>query len=91
MIVLKFWSKGVSMKSTLLNLWDRFSLWVSVEWNMTTYIIVASVLGVGALLLLLSFLKGNFNKGKKIKWANLILALLMLGALALISYARFNI
>lgn len=79
------------MKSTLLNLWDRFSLWVSVEWNMTTYIIVASVLGVGALLLLLSFLKGNFNKGKKIKWANLILALLMLGALALISYARFNI
>ena len=79
------------MKSTLLNLWDRFSLWVSVEWNMTTYIIVVSVLGVGALLLLLSFLKGNFNKGKKIKWVNLVLALLMLGALALISYARFNI
>ena len=29
--------------------------------------------------------------GKKIKWVNLVLALLMLGALALISYARFNI
>lgn len=79
------------MKSTLLNLWDRFSLWVSVEWNLTTYIIVASVLGVGAMLLLSNFLKGNFNKGKKIKWANLVLAILMLGCLALISFARFNI
>ena len=79
------------MKSTLLNLWDRFSLWVSVEWNLTTYIIVASVLGVGAMLLLLNFLKGNFNKGKKIKWANLVLAILMLGCVALISFARFNI
>ena len=79
------------MKSTLLNLWDRFSLWVSVEWNLTTYIIVASVLGVGAMLLLLNFLKGNFNKGKNIKWANLVLAILMIGCLALISFARFNI
>lgn len=78
------------MKSTLLNLWDRFSLWVSVEWNLTTYIIVSSFLGVGALLLLLSFLKGNFNKGKKIKWANLILAILLLGVLAVVSMARFR-
>ncbi len=78
------------MKSTLLNLWDRFSLWVSVEWSTTTYIIVSSLLGVGALLLLLSYLKGNFNKGKKIQWANLILAILLLGALAVVSMARFR-
>lgn len=73
----------------LLSLWDDFSNWVTVEWSQTTFAIVISFLGICGLLSFLSFFKGNFNKGKKIKWGNLVLALFLFGLLAVISVAKY--
>lgn len=78
------------MNSMLLSLWDDFTKWVSVDWSQTTYIIVVCIFGLLGLLSLLSFFKGNFDKGKKVKWSKLILALLLFGLLALVSFARFT-
>ena len=77
------------MKSMLCNIWDDFCLWV-YGWGDVTFAIVMGVLGVLALLGLLTFFKGNFDKGKKIKWLKLIGALLLFGLLALLAVARFN-
>lgn len=77
------------MNSMLLGLWESFKKWVSVDWTAVTYAIVLSVLGVCALLLLSSFLKENFNKGKSIKWAKVVLLLILLGIMALLFYVRF--
>lgn len=78
------------MNGMLLSLWGKMSDWVSTKWNQTTYIIVVCVLGVCGLLLLSTYLKSNFNKGKKVKWGPLILALIMFGLLALVSALRFT-
>lgn len=77
------------MISMLLSLWDDFRNWVTVDWNDTTFAIVISVLGVCGLLCFVSFVKGNFNKGKKIKWGQLVLALVLFVILGVISYARY--
>lgn len=77
------------LDSMLLNLWGKISDWVTNGWSQTTYIIVMCVLGVCGLLLLSSYLKGNFNKGKKIKWGPLVLALILFALLALITAARY--
>ena len=57
------------MNGMLLSLWGKMSDWVSTKWTQTTYIIVVCILGVCGLLLLSTYLKSNFNKGKKVKWA----------------------
>lgn len=75
--------------SMLLSLWGKIREWITIGWSQTTYIIVVCVLGVCGLLLLSTYLKGNFNKGKKIKWAPLVLALILFALLAVISIARF--
>ena len=77
------------MKSMLLSLWTSFRKWVTVDWNPTTFYIVISVIGVCILFLLLGFLKGNYNKGKKIKWGNIVLLVLLGGVMGLLCYARF--
>jgi hypothetical protein len=77
------------MGSMLLDVWGTIKHWIGVTWAQSTYIIVVCVLGVCGLLLLSSYLKGNFNKGKKIKWGPLVLALVLFGLLALVSAARF--
>lgn len=77
------------MVSMLCSLWDDFSKWVTVSWTQTTYIIVVCVFGLLGLMALLSFFKGSFDKGKKVKWGKLILALLLFGLLAVVSAARF--
>ena len=78
------------MLSTLCSIWDDFKSWVTVGWSQTTYIIVVCVLGVLGLFTLLSFFKKSFDKGKKPKWALLILAIILFAILALISWARFD-
>ncbi len=77
------------MNSMLLSLWDDFRNWITVGWSETTYIIVVCVFGICGLLSLLSFFKGNFNKGKKIKWGSLVIALIMFALLALVSIVRY--
>lgn len=78
------------MGEMVLSLWGKFKQWVSVDWSPLTFGLVIGVLGVLALLLLMNFLKENFNKGKAIKWANLVL-LIVLGAIILVlSLARFT-
>ena len=78
------------MNGMLLSLWGKMSDWVSTKWTQTTYIIVVCILGVCGLLLLSTYLKSNFNKGKKVKWAPLILALILFGLLALVSALPFT-
>lgn len=77
------------MNSMLLSLWGKIRDWVSITWSQTTYIIVVCVLGVCGLLLLSTYLKSNFNKGKKIKWGPLVLALILFGLLAAITALRY--
>lgn len=77
------------MKSMMLSLWDDFRKLISVDMNQTTYIIIVCVLGICGMLALLSFFKGNYNKGKGIKWGKIVVAVLMFGILALISAVRF--
>lgn len=77
------------MNSVMLSLWDTFRHWVSVDWSATTFAIVVSLLGVCALLGLLSFFKGNFDKGKPIKWGKVVLIVLLLGIVTLLAVARF--
>ena len=75
--------------SMLLSLWTKFRQWVSVDWSNVTFAIVVGILGVVALMLLMSFLKGNYNKGKAIKWGNVVLLVVVLGILALLCFVRF--
>ena len=77
------------MESMLLSLWTRFRTWVTVDWSATTFYIVLSVLGVCVLMLLLGFLKGNYNKGKPIKWGNVVLLVILAALIGFLSYVRF--
>ena len=78
------------MGEMVLSLWGKFKQWVSVDWSPLTFGLVVGVFGVIALLLLMSFLKENFNKGKAIKWANLVLLILLGAIIAVLSVARFT-
>ncbi|MBR1890826.1 MAG: hypothetical protein IJ817_04050 [Clostridia bacterium] len=78
------------MVSMLLGLWTNFRKWVSVDWSDRTFYIVLSVLGVCMLLLLVSFFKANINKGKSIKWVNLVLLIIIAAILTVLSIARFK-
>jgi len=73
----------------LLSLWGKFKQWVTVEWSELTFAITVGVLGCVALLLLVSFLKLNYNKGKAIKWGNLVLLIVILAIVAVLCFARF--
>ena len=77
------------MISMLCSLWDDFSMWVTDVWSSMTYAIVVGIFGVLGLMALLSFFKKSWDKGKKPKWGQLFLAILMFGLVALISIARF--
>ena len=81
--------KEMRMKSMMLSLWDDFRKLVSVDMSQTTYIIIVCVLGICGMLALLSFFKGNYNKGKSVKWGKIVVAVLMFGILALLSAVRF--
>ena len=76
------------MISMLCGIWDDFKAWVTLGWSQTTFIIVVCVLGILGLMTLLSFFKKTYNKGKAIKWGQLILALVLFAILAVISAAR---
>ncbi len=77
------------MNSMLLSFGGKIKDWVTITWSQTTYIIVVCVLGVCGLLLLSSYLKTNFNKGKKVKWGPLVLALILFGLLAAVTALRY--
>ncbi len=78
------------MFSMLCSLWDKFSMWVTNEWNNTTYIIVICAFSLFGLYALLAFFKKSFDKGKRPKWGMLILAILMFALVAVVSAARFT-
>ncbi|MBP3619588.1 MAG: hypothetical protein J6J24_02890 [Clostridia bacterium] len=78
------------MFSMLCNIWDDFRLWISDTWSTTTFALVVSILSICGLLLFLKFFKASYNKGGKIKWFDLVLALLVFGLVAIIFIARFN-
>ena len=73
----------------LCSVWDDFKAWVTTGWSDVTFAIIVSILGVCGLLLLLSFFKQSFDKGKRPKWMKLILSLIVFGIMAVIVSARF--
>ncbi len=77
------------MNGMLLSLWGKMRDWVTNGWTQTTYIIVVCILGVCGLLLLSTYLKKNFNKGKKVKWGPLILAIILFVLLGLVTALRY--
>lgn len=79
------------MMSTLLGVWDDFSLWVSTGINQTVYIIMMCIFGVLGTMGLLGFLKGpKYNKDKKpFLWIPLAICIFMYGLLALFAAAKF--
>lgn len=77
------------MISTLCNVWNDFSMWVSNEWSQMTFYIVISILCVLGLFGFLSFFKKSWDKGKRPKWGLLIVSALMFGLMALLFFARF--
>ena len=78
------------MSSMLLGLWESFRKWVSVDWTTLTFAIVLSILGICVLMLLSTFLKENYNKGKSIKWGKIVLLVLLMGIMVLLFYVRFT-
>ena len=78
------------MISMLCNIWDDFSLWVSKSWSTTTFALVVSIMGILGLMAFLKFFKASYNKGGKIKWLDLVLALVIFGLMAVIFIAKFN-
>lgn len=74
------------MMSTLCNIWDKFSRWVSYEWSNLTFILVVCALLIMGLLAFLSFFKKSINKDKRPKWGLLVLAIVMF-ALAAVLFA----
>lgn len=77
------------MNSVLLSFWDTVRHWISVDWSPITFGLIVGFLGVFALMILLNFFKGNFDKGKPIKWGNLIFLIIILVLTAVICAARF--
>lgn len=77
------------MFSLLCNIWVDFRNWVTNDWTQTTFLIVMCILGVLGLLSFLAFFKQSFDKGKTPKWWKLIVALLLFGVIALLSWARY--
>ena len=82
--------KEVIMSSMLLGIWESFRKWVSVDWSALTFAIVLSVFGICVLMLLSTFLKENYNKGKSIKWGKIVLLVLLMGVMVLLFYVRFT-
>jgi len=78
------------MSSMLLGIWESFRKWVSVDWSALTFAIVLSVFGICVLMLLSTFLKENYNKGKSIKWGKIVLLVLLMGIMVLLFYVRFT-
>lgn len=79
------------MFSTLCNIWDDFSNWVTLGWDYTVFIIVVAIFAVLGGLAVVSFVKGpKYNKEKKpFKWGSLIFGLVMFGLMAVLLMARF--
>ena len=75
--------------SMMLGLWNDFSNWITNTWSDVTFLIVVSIFGILGLLALLSFFKGNFDKGKKVKWLKLVFALVMFGLLTLLCCVKY--
>ncbi len=77
------------MISMMCGVWQDFKNWVTIEWSQTTFIIVICVLAVCGLFMFLSFFKKSFDKGKRPKWFQLILSLILFGMMAVVFSARF--
>lgn len=76
------------MNSMMLDIWGWFCSKVSSLSN-TTFSLIVTILGVCALLGFLSFFKKNFDKGKAIKWTQLVITILLFAVVAVLCLARF--
>ncbi len=79
------------MLSTMCNIWDDFSNWVTLEWHPVVFILVVSVLALFGSFAFVSFIKGpKYNKDKKpFKWGTLIFGFLLFGIMAIIVCAKY--
>ena len=68
--------------------WTDFKQWVSVEWSDTVFALVLCILGICIAGVLLTFFKKAVNKGK-LKWANIVLIIILGGLIALFAFARY--
>ena len=70
-------------------LWQKFSLWVTLEWSNLTFIAVITVFAVLGLMAVLSFFKKSVNKDKKPKWGPIVLCAISFIIVAVLCAARF--
>ena len=75
--------------SMLCNLWTDFQHWISNDWTDVTFYIVMSIFAIIGLLALVSFIKGSYDKGGKIKWLKLIASIIFLAIVAVLCVAKF--
>ncbi len=90
--MLKCLGKEKIMISMLCNIWLDFCDWVSNDWTDLTFYIVVSILAICGLLSLSVFVKKsyNYNKDDKIKWGQLVLAILLIGIVVVLCVAKFT-
>lgn len=80
------------MNALLLGFWETIKHFVTVDLTTTTFGLLVGILGVLGLLAFLGFFKAatkSAEKGKSIKWGSFILAIIVLGLVALLVSARF--
>ena len=89
--MLKLPSKEKNMISMLCSIWGDFSDWITNAWTDTTFYIVVSILAICGLLFLSVFVKKsyNYNKDDKIKWGQLVLAILFIAEVVVLCVAKF--
>ena len=72
------------------DLWQKFEMWVTLEWTPLTFGLLVSILGVVGCVGLLTFFKKSYGKADKPpKWGTLVVAILMFIILAIVCAARF--
>lgn len=76
------------MNFMMLDIWGWFCAKVT-SLSSVTFSIILTILAVCALLGFLSFFKKNFDKGKPIKWAQLVLTILLFAVFTVLCLARF--
>ena len=80
------------MNALLLGFWETIKHFVTVDLTPTTYGLLVGILAVLGLLAFLEFFKAatkSTEKGKSIKWGSFVLAVIVLGLVALLVSARF--
>lgn len=76
--------------SLLLDAWGDFCNWISTDWSDTTFYIVMAVMMAIGLLTLVTFIKSSYGKDGKIRWMQLIFAIIFLGLTTVLCIAKFT-